>query len=120
MAIMMQLRAKFETSKKNLENAKTKSDAVKKVVSSSNRNILEDLLIRHRRELQPQDYVELGELLGECPFLEEDMEALCGRLEPPKQKKGKKREGREIVTKLRQLPRILKRSRARHISGGHI
>ena len=96
MAIMMQLRAKFETSKKNLENAKTKSDAVKKMVSSSNRNILEDLLIRHRRELQPQDYVELGELLGECPFLEEDMEALCGRLEPPKQKKGKKEKGEKL------------------------
>ena len=94
MAIMMQLRAKFETSKKNLENAKTKSDVVRKVVSSSNRNQLEDLLIRHRRELQPQDYVELGELLGECPFLEEDLEALCGRLEPPKQKKGKKRRER--------------------------
>ncbi len=28
MAAVMQLRAKFETSKKNLENAKTKSDAV--------------------------------------------------------------------------------------------
>ena len=31
-------------------------------------------------------YVELGELLGECPFLEEDLVVLCGRLEPPKQK----------------------------------
>ena len=96
MAIMMQLRAKFETSKKNLENAKTKSDAVRKVVSSSNRNQLEDLLIRHRSELQPQDYVELIELLGECPFLEEDLEALCGRLEPPKQKKGKKEKGEKL------------------------
>ena len=84
MAAVTQLRAKIEASKKNLEKAKTKNDAFYRMVSSTNRTQLEDLLKRSKPDLRPQDYVELADLLGECPFREEDLVVLCGHLEPPK------------------------------------
>ena len=89
MAAVTQLRATIEASKKNLEQAKTKNnDAYYKVVSSSNRTQLEGLLIRFKRDLRPQDYAELAELLGELPFLEEDLVVLCDHLEGAQTKEG--------------------------------
>ena len=86
MAAVTQLRSNIEASKKKFEEAKMRGESFYKVVSSTNCRQLEDLLKRSKPDLQPKDYFELVDLLGECPFRAEDMGVLCGHLEAPKAK----------------------------------
>ena len=96
MAAVTQLRSNIEASKKKLEAAKKKGESFHKALSSANCRQLEDLLRRSKPDLQPQDYVELVDLLGECPFREEDMGVLCGHLETPRAKKACQRKGEKL------------------------
>ena len=96
MAAVTHLRSSIEACKIKLEAAKKKSESYYKVTSSAHCRQLEDLLKRCKPDLQPQDYVELLDLLGQCPFHEEDLGVLCSHLQAPRAKKVSRRKGEKL------------------------